>query len=122
MLTIDKLSRVPIYEQIIEGIQKEILLGLLKPGEQLPSIRELAVTISANPNTVQKSYIELERRGVIATSSGIGCFVALDAPQILKMRLKSKLEHITAISSELALGGIAEDEIVKAVKKAFENQ
>jgi GntR family transcriptional regulator len=119
MLAIDKLSRVPIYEQIIEGVQKEILLGLMKPGDQLPSIRELAVNISANPNTVQKAFIELERRGVMVTSPGRGCYVSDDAPEILKMRLKAKLADITELSAELAMGGVKEEEVIEAVKKAF---
>ena len=119
MLTIDKISRIPIYEQIVEGIQREILLGFLKPSEQLPSIRELALTLSANPNTIQKAFIELDRRGIIISSPGKGCFISEDAPEILKNRLKSKLCDIKTISEELAMGGISEEEVICSVKEAF---
>ena len=53
MLVVDKMSRVPIYEQIEEGIKREIITGILKEREQLPSIRELSVILATNPNTVQ---------------------------------------------------------------------
>ncbi len=119
MLSIDKISRIPIYEQIVEGIQKEILLGLIKPSEQLPSIRELAVTLPANPNTVQKAFIELERRGIIISSPGRGCYVAENAAETLKNRLKTKLLSIKSISEELAMGGISEEEVISAVKEAY---
>ncbi|MBE6649534.1 MAG: GntR family transcriptional regulator [Ruminococcaceae bacterium] len=119
MLVIDKISRTPIYEQIVEGIQREILLGLLKPSQQLPSIRELAVTLSANPNTVQKAFIELDRRGIIISSPGRGCFVADDAPELLRIRLKSKISDIKTIASELATFGVSEDEIISAIKEAY---
>lgn len=122
MLVIDKISRVPIYEQIVEGIQREILLGLLKPMEQLPSIRELAVSLSANPNTIQKAFIELDRRGIIISSPGRGCYVSADANEILKGRLKAKLSEIAALTEELSLGGISEEEVIQAVKEAYKKK
>jgi GntR family transcriptional regulator len=119
MLVIDKISRIPIYEQIVEGIQREILLGLIKPSEQLPSIRELALTLSANPNTIQKAFIELDRRGIIISSPGRGCYVAENALETLKSHLKAKLSEITSLSKELATGGIPEEDVVSAVKIGY---
>lgn len=119
MLTIDKISRTPIYEQIVEGIEREILLGFIKPSEQLPSIRELALTLSANPNTVQKAFLELDRRGIIISAPGRGCFVSEDAKNILMQRSKLKLEDIKRISKELFQAGITEEQIISAVKEAF---
>lgn len=122
MLTIDKISRIPIYEQIVEGIQKEILIGALKPAEQLPSVRELALSLSANPNTIQKAFIELDRRGIIVSAPGKGCFVSAEAAIILKDRLKAKISDIQKIAEELAMAGISEDEIISAVKEAFSSK
>jgi GntR family transcriptional regulator len=119
MLVIDKISRIPIYEQIVEGIQREILLGLIKPSEQLPSIRELALTLSANPNTIQKAFIELDRRGIIISSPGRGCYIAENALETLKSHLKAKLSEITSLSKELATGGIPEEDVVSAVKIGY---
>ncbi len=121
MLELDKTSRVPIYEQIIEGIQRDILTGTLKPLDQLPSIREVAVFLSANPNTVQKSYILLEERGIIRMQHGKGCFVAENANQILRDRMKSKLSTIKALTNELALAGIPMEEIISVVEGSYKN-
>ena len=55
MVSIDKLSRVPIYEQIVDGICKEVVSGLMAEGAQLPSVREMSQLLSANPNTIQKA-------------------------------------------------------------------
>ena len=121
MLELDKTSRVPIYEQIIEGIQRDILTGTLKPLDQLPSIREVAVFLSANPNTVQKSYILLEEIGIIRMQHGKGCFVAENANQILRDRMKSKLSTIKALTNELALAGIPMEEIISVVEGSYKN-
>ena len=76
MLTIDLQSRQPIYEQLIYRMSELVALGALAPGEQLPSVRALARDLGINPNTVQKAYQELERRGVICSVAGKGSFIA----------------------------------------------
>ncbi len=67
MIQIDPRSSTPIYEQIIQQLKELCLKGIMKPGDKLPSVRELATIIIANPNTVSKAYKELERDGVIET-------------------------------------------------------
>src|SRR5262249_36204508 len=69
-------SGVPIYRQIQDQIRYGIASGRLQPGEQLPTVRALAVDLSVNPNTVIKAYTELERQGVLTTEQGSGTFVA----------------------------------------------
>ncbi len=78
MINIDSRSSKPIYEQIIDGIKENIMKGILVPGQKIPSVRELSKIILANPNTVSKAYIELERQKVIDTVAGRGTFVSLD--------------------------------------------
>ena len=119
MLTIDKMSRVPIYEQIVKGIEKEILSGLLKPLEQLPSVRELALTLSANPNTVQKAFAELDRKGVTVSLPGKGSFVSADAIDIIKLNLRAKLSEIETFVHQLYSGGVSKEEILEAVNKGL---
>src|SRR5271156_3166489 len=82
MFTIELNSKsgVPIYRQIQDQIRYGIASGLLKAGEQLPTVRALAVELSVNPNTVIKAYTELEREGVLTTEQGTGTFVAPQAP------------------------------------------
>ncbi len=76
MITLDYADRRPIYEQVTEKMKDLILLGVLETDSQLPSVRELAMDLSINPNTVQRAYAELERQGVIYCIKGRGNFVA----------------------------------------------
>jgi GntR family transcriptional regulator len=78
VLTVDPRSGVPIYLQIIEQIKRSIALGVLQAGEQLPTVKQLAIDLTINPNTVARSYRELEREQVIETAPGRGSFVRAD--------------------------------------------
>ena len=119
MLTIDKYSGTPIYEQIIDGIQKNILLGLLHEGDAMPSVRELSVTLGINPNTIQKAYIELERREVTVALSGRGSFVREGAVERIKLLGRSKLEDLYLCARELRLAGVSCEELIKTVERAY---
>ena len=76
MLQIDLGSRVPIHEQIVNGILRLRTVGVLKRGDKLTSVRTLAVNLGINPNTVQKAYAALEESGVIYSLAGKGSFLA----------------------------------------------
>ena len=93
MLTIDLQSRQPIYEQLIYRMSELVALGALAPGEQLPSVRALARDLGINPNTVQKAYQELARRGAICSVAGKGRFIARGdtAGETLRMRCLEKI-------------------------------
>ena len=80
---IDSMSRQPVYEQIVDQVEQMILSGLMRPGEQLPSVRSLSLELSINPNTIQKAYAELDGRGIIYTLPGRGGFVSQNAPELL---------------------------------------
>jgi GntR family transcriptional regulator len=75
VLTVDPRSGVPIYLQIIEQVKRSIALGVLQAGEQLPTVKQLAIDLTVNPNTVARAYRELEREEVIETAPGRGSFV-----------------------------------------------
>lgn len=75
VLTVDPRSGVPIYLQVIEQIKRSVAVGVLTAGEQLPTVKQLALDLTINPNTVAKAYRELERDGVIETAPGRGSFV-----------------------------------------------
>jgi GntR family transcriptional regulator len=75
IFTVDPRSGVPLYLQLIEQIKRAVALGALAPGEQLPTVKALALDLTVNPNTVARVYRELERDGVIDTSPGRGSFV-----------------------------------------------
>jgi GntR family transcriptional regulator len=78
IFTVDPRSGVPLYLQLIEQVKRAIAVGALLPGEQLPTVKALALDLTVNPNTVARVYRELERDGVIDTSPGRGSFVRMD--------------------------------------------
>ena len=119
MLTIDKMSRKPIYEQLVEGIEREIVTGLLKPQSQLPSIRELSSVLGVNPNTVQKALGELDALGIIISAQGRGMFVAADAVEKIRERMISKITDIRELAAALAKAGVDEQTVLLAVREAY---
>ncbi len=75
MVILDYRDARPIYTQICDGIREQILSGILRPDDKLPSVRELATQLTINPNTIQRAYRELEMEGWVASVPGKGCFV-----------------------------------------------
>lgn len=114
LIRIDYQDARPIYEQITAGFEKLILSGVLEPGEQLPSVRGLAVELSTNPNTVQKAYAALERNGFIYTVKGRGNFVSGDVSLICE-RKKVLREQIEAILKEADELGIDRKELLEGL-------
>ncbi|MBQ8299803.1 MAG: GntR family transcriptional regulator [Clostridia bacterium] len=113
MITLDYQSRTPIYEQIVNEIERYISLGILKAEEQLPSIREFAMTLGINPNTVKKAYEELERRGSITVISTKGTFVSKNIGGVSQRKIKETIEKIRDEIRELEKLGISKEEIIK---------
>ncbi len=105
----------PIYEQISERLKHLILMDVLQPGDQLPSVRSLAMENGTNPNTVQKAYTELERLGFTYTVRGKGVFVSDSA--VLKDKKKSELaESMAVLINEGIELGIDPDELYREAR------
>ena len=119
MFQIDRVGRTPIYEQIIDQTQRLIASGILKEGDQLPSVRVLSQELSVNPNTLQKAYSELERRGLCVSAPGNGRFVTADAFRIVGEGLKERLEEIRHIAEELCAAGLPFEQVLNAVNAAY---
>ena len=117
MINIDYTNRTPIYEQIVNEIERYVTLGVLKPNQKIESVRELASNLGINPNTVKKAYDELERRSVITTLSTKGTFIANDINSITELKINEKLGIIKAEILELQKLGISKDEIIKKLTK-----
>jgi len=77
---VDAGSGVPIYRQLVQQVRRDVMLGRLKPGDQLPSVSEVVGSLSVNPNTVVKAFGELEHEGLVIRRQGVGTFVALSPP------------------------------------------
>ncbi|MBE5853030.1 MAG: GntR family transcriptional regulator [Lachnospiraceae bacterium] len=114
MIIIDYKDTRPIYEQIVEKMQTLILKGVLPNDSKLPSVRNLAIELSINPNTIQKAYAELERRGFLYTVKGRGNFVHYQDVLLdeKKAQLVDKIKQIIKEAEEL---GIKKEELFMAV-------
>jgi DNA-binding transcriptional regulator YhcF (GntR family) len=77
---IDAGSDVPMYRQLVQQVRRDVMLGRLRPGDQLPSVKEVVDALSVNPNTVVKAFSELEHQGVVVRRQGVGTFVAVAPP------------------------------------------
>lgn len=103
VLTVDPRSGVPIYLQVIEQVKRSVAVGILQPGEQLPTVKQLALDLTINPNTVAKAYRDLERDGVIETSPGRGSFIRANG---------------VAESAKAAASDVAREALESAVREA----
>lgn len=110
----------PIYTQILEQIQTRIISGIYKPGEKLPSVRELAAEASVNPNTMQKAFAELERSGLIQTQRNSGRTVTEDTDMIKQVQTQVALSQVQSFFSTMMQLGFNKEEILAFVKKAAE--
>ena len=119
MFEVDLRSRTPVYQQIKEQVMLLIQLGVYKPNDKLPSIRELSKSISVNVNTVKRAFSELELEGVIFTVVGRGCFVSETAFANEKIKETALKELEQCINSSLAKG-IKKNEIINLVNKLYE--
>jgi DNA-binding transcriptional regulator YhcF (GntR family) len=111
-------STVPIYRQLTDQIRLAILLGRVAAGDQLPSVRALALRLVINPNTVARAYGELARDGVIESQQGKGYFVARQRPVYTKAQRRRRLAPlIDALVSETAQVGLSPDELIDLVAR-----
>ncbi|MDF2566863.1 MAG: GntR family transcriptional regulator [Oscillospiraceae bacterium] len=117
MITLGFLNGKPIYEQLKEQIIQNIMIGVMKPNEQLPSVRVLAKQLGINPNTIQKAYQELEREKVIYSMVGKGSFVSDDTERFdlvkreTKNRIKKDFESAKSIGITLGEIRVIEQEV-----------
>ena len=118
MILIDYHDSRPIYEQIVENFKLQILKGILRADEQMPSVRSLAIELSTNPNTVQKAYAELERQGFIYTVKGRGNFVKSNTSMIDNKR-RELIDAIIELLKEAGDIGIPVGELLEEIGKEF---
>lgn len=113
MVNLDYRDARPIYTQICDGLRDQILAGVLRQGDKLPSVRELAARLTINPNTIQRAYRELEMQGWVASVAGKGCFVC-GIPSGSETETHTLLEEFDKLSARLmALGATRESLIIR---------
>ena len=121
MLKLDYKNPKPLHEQISQGIKGLIMCGALAADEQLPSVRDLSVELTVNPNTVQRAYKTLEAEGVIYSIRGKGNFVTPN-PDTEKKNINELYEGLSAILRELAYFGEEKSAVESVVDKIFEER
>jgi GntR family transcriptional regulator len=115
---IDSKSGVPFYRQIIEQVKFAIARGDLHPGMQLPTVRQLAVDLSINPNTVIRAYREMEIQGLLETHQGSGTFVGSRKPQIDEIERQRMLDQIiTEMLARATSYGFSLDEVLAGLQQ-----
>jgi len=118
MIKLDYKSGHPIHEQITQGIKELVISDVLLPDEKLPSVRELSVSLTVNPNTVQRAYKTLENEGIIYSVPGKGNFIA-KIPEISPRQLDSLYATLTETIKELAFFGEDKEKIDRITAKIY---
>lgn len=109
----------PIYMQIVDKINQQIVRKELKPGDKLPSVREMAVQSGVNPNTIQRTYTELERMAIVETKRGQGTFVVENEKVIQELKLQLQIEMISTFVNNMRELGFSEKEMVASIISYF---
>ena len=110
----------PIYAQLLERIQLQIVSGTYVPGDKLPSVRELAAEASVNPNTMQKAFAELERSGLIVTKRTSGRFVTEDKDMITQIRTQLAKEEALSFIEKMKELGFEKNDILALLSAVAE--
>jgi len=113
LFTLDYRDARPIYTQICDGIREQILTGVLREGDKLPSVRELAMELTINPNTIQRSYRALEDEGWIASVAGKGSFVCGVPQSSLDADRAALWEELEKLMQRFAHVGIDKEQIIR---------
>ena len=121
MISLNFRDAGPIYEQVKNGFKNMILSGIMPEDSKLPSVRELAVELAINPNTIQRAYRELENDGYIYSIAGKGSFVSGGADLKTK-RINECLDLIQSTVSELTELGMSREEILNRIKSGGDDR
>jgi GntR family transcriptional regulator len=120
---LDLATGVPAYRQIIDQVLGAIAAGTLQGGDQLPTVRQLAVDLSINPNTVVRAYRELEIRGILTTQQGIGTFVTTQPVPVDEAVRQRQLDHLIGdLLARAGAAGLTADEVVVRLQEFINEQ
>jgi GntR family transcriptional regulator len=114
---LDHSSGVPVYRQLVDQVQGAIASGRLKPGDQLPTIRKVAVDLAINPNTVSRSYRELEQSGAVETQHGTGCFIAEPTSRSDSATSRRLTQLANEVAARAGANGLSLSQLITELKK-----
>ena len=120
LFRLDTSTGVPFYRQIIDQVLLAVADGRLKPGTQLPTVRQLAVDLSVNLNTVAKAYREMEIRGIVQTQQGTGTFIAARSGARSREKRKALQDLLDRLLANAEALGVPMDDVVEALVERVE--
>ncbi|KGX86767.1 GntR family transcriptional regulator [Pontibacillus litoralis] len=106
----------PIYLQIVQHLSNEMIRGKRKPGDKLPSVREYALEMGVNPNTMSRAYRELEQLHIVETKRGQGTFVTEDMNRLQQLREQTKEEYVEQFVNDMNSLGFSLDEMISGLQ------
>ena len=118
MIILDYQDRRPIYEQITERFRTLIYQGALPAGSRLPSVRQLAMELSINPNTIQRAYMTLEQEGLIYPVKGKGNFIA-DSQEVRKASVNAYKRELKSLIQKGKVMGMEEEELIYIIRECY---
>ena len=118
MIVLDYHDRRPIYEQVTERFRQLILSGALEAGSRLPSVRQLAMELSINPNTIQRAYMQMEQEGLVYPVKGKGNFIA-DSTSIRRISRKAYTQEMQELVHKGQTLGYGEEELTDMVRDCY---
>lgn len=112
----------PVFAQLVERIQMDIVSGRYRPGERLPSVRELAAEAAVNPNTMQRAFAQLEQMGLVYTKRTSGRFITEDEDAIGELRIKIAREETDRFAAHMKRLGFTETEILAFMRELMKGE
>lgn len=119
MFLVNPKSKQPIYEQLVEQLRRQLMLGGLEAGAAMPSVRQLATELGINPNTIQRAYRRMEEEGMIVSVPGRGSFVSDDLASMLNKQRTEQLEKTRQMILACHEAGVPKDAVAKLVEDVY---
>ncbi len=107
----------PIYIQIADHLSSQIVRGEMRAGEKLPSVRDMAINSGVNPNTIQRTYSEMERMGIVETKRGQGTFVTENEQVLKELKIRLQTDIIDAFVQNMKELGFSQEEMVEGLEQ-----
>ena len=119
MFLVNPRSKQPLYEQLVEQLRRQIVLGGMKAGAAMPSVRQLATELGINPNTIQKAYRRMEEEGMILSIPGKGSFVSDDLADMLTNQREDQRSKAKQMLQSCREMGLTKEEITQMVEEIY---
>lgn len=119
MFLLNPRSKQPLYEQLVEQLRRQIVLGGMKAGAAMPSVRQLATELGINPNTIQKAYRRMEEEGMILSIPGKGSFVSDDLADMLTKQREDQRSKAKQMLQSCREMGLTKEEITQMVEEIY---